>query len=66
MPILTPQASDSGGLGAELESMGSGYFTGMAPIALAASSPASDEPDTKMPGRSSGAKEGFKVKPLIL
>ena len=42
MPESTPSSSSSPG--------GFGYFTAVAPMALAAASPLSDEPDIRMPG----------------
>ena len=39
----------------EISSLGGfGYFTAVAPIARAAATPESDDPETKMPGKSSG------------
>ena len=67
MPILTPQASDSGGMGSEFESMGSGYLTGIAPI-FASGRQSSFRGTRNQNARAGvpGASGGFRLSPLIL
>jgi hypothetical protein len=53
MPMPAPSAE------MEISSLGGfGYFTAVAPIARAAATPESDDPETKMPGKRSGASAG--------
>jgi hypothetical protein len=45
---------------------GLAYITDVAPSVLAAASPASEEPDTSMPGNSSRGKDGISFESLHL
>ena len=64
MPTRTPAPSPSSGATSSPGALG--YLTAVAPIAFAAASPASDEPDTKIPGNRSCGRGGVSLKFLTV